>query len=84
MEAPNDASKILEPEEESLRVTARSFWDAVLPYCSTSSPSNEKSREITGKETSQKTIKPTNVNFIAAIIILVLSVLVGFIFVRKS
>ncbi|KAL4333395.1 hypothetical protein GQ457_07G024380 [Hibiscus cannabinus] len=84
MEAPNDASKILEPEEESLRVTARSFWDAVLPYCSTSSPSNEKSREITSKETSQKTIKPSNVNLIAAIIILLLSVLVGFIFVRRS
>ncbi|KAE8659224.1 hypothetical protein F3Y22_tig00116964pilonHSYRG00363 [Hibiscus syriacus] len=35
MEAPNDASKILELEEESVRVTARSFRDVVLPYCST-------------------------------------------------
>ncbi|KAE8666754.1 hypothetical protein F3Y22_tig00112491pilonHSYRG00202 [Hibiscus syriacus] len=84
MEAPNDASKILEPEEESLRVTTRSFWDIVLPYSSTSSSSQKKGGEITGKQTSQKTIKSPNVNFIAAIVILLLSVLVGYIFVRKS
>ncbi|KAE8657018.1 hypothetical protein F3Y22_tig00116997pilonHSYRG00831 [Hibiscus syriacus] len=50
MEAPNDASKIIELEEESVRVTARSFWDVVLPYCSKSSPSQDKSREVTGKD----------------------------------
>ncbi|KAK8580445.1 hypothetical protein V6N13_143539 [Hibiscus sabdariffa] len=84
MEAPEDASKILEPEEESLRVTTTSFWDVVLPYCSTPRSSQEKNREITGKVTSLKTIKSPNVNFIAAIVILLLSVLVGYIFVRKS
>ncbi|KAK8692407.1 hypothetical protein V6N13_075867 [Hibiscus sabdariffa] len=84
MEAPEDASKILEPEEGSLRVTTTSFWDVVLPYSSTSSSSHEKNREITGKVTSQKTIKSPNVNLIAAIVILLLSVLVGYIFVRKS
>ncbi|KAG4200509.1 hypothetical protein ERO13_A05G217800v2 [Gossypium hirsutum] len=84
MEAPNDASKILEPEEEAIRVSTRSFWDVVLPYCSTSSSTQEKNMEITGKENSQKTSKSPSLYFIAAVIILLLSVLVGFVFVRKS
>ncbi|TYJ35347.1 hypothetical protein E1A91_A05G231100v1 [Gossypium mustelinum] len=84
MEAPNDASKILEPEEEAIRVSTRSFWDVVLPYCSTSSSTQEKNVEITGKENSQKTSKSPSLYFIAAVIILLLSVLVGFVFVRKS
>lgn len=84
MEAPNDASKILEPEEEAIRVSTRSFWDVVIPYCSTSSSTQEKNMEITGKENSQKTSKSPSLYFIAAVIILLLSVLVGFVFVRKS
>lgn len=84
MEAPNDASKILEPEEEAIRVSTRSFWDVVLPYCSTSSSTQEKNMEITGKENSQKTSKSPSLYFVAAVIILLLSVLVGFVFVRKS
>lgn len=84
MEAPNDASKILEPEEEAIRVCTRSFWDVVLPYCLTSSSTQEKSIEITGKENSQKTSKSPSLYFIAAVIILLLSVLVGYVFVRKS
>lgn len=84
MEAPNDASKILEPEEEAIRVSTRSFWDVVLPYCSTSSSTQEKNIEITGKENSQKTSKSPSLYFVAAVIILLLSVLVGFVFVRKS
>lgn len=84
MEAPNDASKILEPEEEAIRVSTRSFWDVVIPYCSTSSSTQEKNIEITGKENSQKTSKSPSLYFIAAVIILLLSVLVGFVFVRKS
>lgn len=84
MEAPNDASKILEPEEEAIRVSTRSFWDVVIPYCSTSSSTQEKNMEITGKENSQKTSKSPSLYFVAAVIILLLSVLVGFVFVRKS
>ena len=56
MEAPNDASTILELEEEALRVIARSFWDVVFPYYSAPSSSQEKGREITSTENSQKTI----------------------------
>ncbi|MBA0595627.1 hypothetical protein Gorai_012490 [Gossypium raimondii] len=84
MEAPNDASKILEPEEEAIRVSTRSFWDVVIPYCSTLSSTQEKNIEITGKENSQKTSKSPSLYFVAAVIILLLSVLVGFVFVRKS
>ncbi|MBA0691782.1 hypothetical protein Goari_009393 [Gossypium aridum] len=84
MEAPNDASKILEPEEEAIRVSTRSFWDVVIPYCSTSSSTQEKNIEITGKENSQKTSKSPSLYFVAAVILLLLSVLVGFVFVRKS
>ena len=84
MEAPNDASTILELEEEALRVIARSFWDGVFPYYSAPSSSQEKGREITSTENSQKTIKSPNVNFIAAVFFLLLSVLVGYMLVRKS
>ncbi|XP_022727058.1 protein odr-4 homolog isoform X1 [Durio zibethinus] len=84
MEAPSDASTILEPEEEALRVTTGSFWDVVVPYTSATNSSQEKNREITSTESSQKTINSTNVNFIAAVFFLLLSVLAGYMLVRKS
>ncbi|XVF36540.1 hypothetical protein REPUB_Repub19eG0066500 [Reevesia pubescens] len=82
MEAPNDASSILEPEEEALTVITRSFWDVVVPSAPNSS--QEKSREITNTESKQKTTKSPNVYFIAAVFFLLLSVLVGYMLVRKS
>ncbi|KAK6245814.1 ODR-4-like - like 1 [Theobroma cacao] len=84
METPNDASTILEPEEEALRVITRSFWDVVVPYSSAPSSFEEKSREITSAENSQKPTKSPNVNFIAAVFFLLLSVIVGYMLVRKS
>ncbi|XP_022768519.1 protein odr-4 homolog [Durio zibethinus] len=84
MEVPNDASTILEPEEEALRVITRSFWDVVLPSSSPPSPSQEKGGEITSTENSQKTIKAPYVNFIPAVFVLLLSVLVGYMLVRNS
>ncbi|XWS24016.1 hypothetical protein CRYUN_Cryun28dG0065100 [Craigia yunnanensis] len=83
MEPPNDTSTILEPEEEALTVTTRSLWDVVVPCTSATNSSQEKSREITSTESSQKTIKSSNVNFIAAVFFL-LSVLVGYMLIRKS
>ncbi|XVF64937.1 hypothetical protein PTKIN_Ptkin09bG0206500 [Pterospermum kingtungense] len=84
MEAPKDALTILEPEEEGPGVITRSFWDVALPYSSAPNTSQEKSREITSTENSQKTIKSLNVNFIAAVFFLLLSVLVGYVLVKKS
>ncbi|XP_021284677.1 protein odr-4 homolog [Herrania umbratica] len=84
MEAPNDASTILEPEEEALRVITRSFWDVVVPCSSAPSSSQEKSKEIISAENSQKSIKSPKVNFIAAVFFLLLSVIVGYTLVRKS
>ncbi|XVF39693.1 hypothetical protein PTKIN_Ptkin01aG0053300 [Pterospermum kingtungense] len=83
MEAPNDASTILEPEEEALEVITQSFWDVVVPYTPSTNSSQNKSREITSTESTQKkSIYSTNVNFIAAVFFLLLSVLVGYMLVE--
>ncbi|OMO57524.1 protein odr-4 like protein [Corchorus olitorius] len=82
MEAPDDVSTILEPEEEALRVMTRSFWDVVIPYSSAPSSSLEKGREIISTESSRKDKKSPNVNFIAALFFLLLSVLVGYMLIR--
>ncbi|OMP06686.1 protein odr-4-like protein [Corchorus capsularis] len=82
MEAPDDVSTILEPEEEALRVITRSFWDVVIPYSSAPSSSLEKGREIISTESSRKDKKSHNFNFIAALLFLLLSVLVGYMLIR--
>ncbi|KAI8548492.1 hypothetical protein RHMOL_Rhmol07G0277600 [Rhododendron molle] len=80
MDAPTDPSTILELETESLALTTESFWDVAAPFSLTSSQdcsSSQKTGVATSQENESKSVKPTDFNFMAAILILILSILVG-------
>ncbi|KAE9458828.1 hypothetical protein C3L33_09271, partial [Rhododendron williamsianum] len=80
MDAPTDPSTILELETEPLSLTTESFWDAAAPFSSTSSQdcsSSQKSGIATSQEHERKSVKLTGFNFMAAILISILSILVG-------
>ncbi|XP_024981225.1 protein odr-4 homolog [Cynara cardunculus var. scolymus] len=81
MEAPIDASMILEPEAEStssITLSTGSFWEtAMAPLSSEFRPSsldNSRGDESVAKEQSKKS---SNVSIMAALLVLILSVLVG-------
>ncbi|GLU16037.1 hypothetical protein SLE2022_324870 [Rubroshorea leprosula] len=80
MGAPIDISKILEPEAEAPSTITGSFWDLVAP----SSPSMEKSKENPKVDNGQKAMKSTNINFIAAVFFLLLSIIVGYVLVIRQ
>ncbi|VVA20238.1 PREDICTED: odr-4 [Prunus dulcis] len=87
MEAPTDDSAILEPEIEAPSRVTKSFWDVAVPFSSASRSCLEKSGLDTLRgESSRKSIQSSNVNIIAAVIFLLLSIIVGYvlIFVRRS
>lgn len=80
MDAPTDPSTILELETEPLSLTTESFWDAAAPFSSTSSQdcsSSQKSGIATSQEHERKSVKLTGFNFMATILISILSILVG-------
>ncbi|XP_010244675.1 PREDICTED: protein odr-4 homolog isoform X1 [Nelumbo nucifera] len=81
MEAPTDTSSILEPETEATSLTTKSFWDAVLTRYSTSGSDYDSVRKMesdsAGKEINRESFKLTNFNFVAALVIVLLSILVG-------
>jgi hypothetical protein len=80
MDAPTDASTILEPETDPPALNTKSFWDAAVPFSSTSSQdcsSSQKKGVVTSQENERKSAKPTDFNFKAAVLILILSILVG-------
>lgn len=80
MDAPTDASTILEPEMDPPALNTESFWDAAVPFSSTCSldcSSSQKKGVVTSQENESKSAKPTDFNFKAAVLILILSVLVG-------
>ncbi|KAI4308648.1 hypothetical protein L6164_031704 [Bauhinia variegata] len=84
MKAPTDAWTILEPEKEAASLVSKSFWDVAAPFHSSIQPLEEKSRPA-GGESSRKSVKQGQVNIVSAIIILLLSILVGFgLFVLKG
>ncbi|GLT60557.1 hypothetical protein SLA2020_333190 [Shorea laevis] len=80
MEAPSETSKILEPEAEAPSTITGSFWDLVAP----SSSSMEKSKENPKVDNGQKAIKSTNINFIAAVFFLLLSIIIGYFLVIRQ
>ncbi|KAF5740121.1 protein odr-4 isoform X1 [Tripterygium wilfordii] len=87
MEAPNDASTILEPEGAALSLRAKSFWDVAIPFASSLDLSVQKDNvnaTATFSESSAKAEKSTNINVIAAVFFLFLSLLVGFLLLRRS
>ncbi|XP_020236112.1 protein odr-4 homolog isoform X1 [Cajanus cajan] len=86
MKAPTDVSTILEPEKEVLSFKTKSFWDVAVPSYSEIHVMEGKSKLGGGGESSSsKTVKPGHINVVAAGLILLLSVLVGFVlFVLKG
>ncbi|RDX78580.1 Protein odr-4-like protein, partial [Mucuna pruriens] len=86
MKAPSDVSTILEPEKEVLSFKTKTFWDVAVPSHSEIHLMEEKSKLDRGHESSSgKTVKPGYINVVSACLILLLSVLVGFVlFVLKG
>ncbi|KAL5559902.1 hypothetical protein UlMin_036113 [Ulmus minor] len=84
MEDMFDPSEILEPELQAPVVITKSFWDAAVPLELASNSSEEKNAHETSSRV--KTVGSANINIVAAVIFLLLSILVGYvlIFVRKS
>ncbi|CAI0548431.1 unnamed protein product [Linum tenue] len=88
MQAPTDASTFFQPEVEAPSVISKSFWDVSVAGNSNNS-SSSKSREVddASPESSNRQLRKT-VNFsfsmVAAVLILLMSILLGFVFVRKS
>ncbi|XP_027354016.1 protein odr-4 homolog isoform X1 [Abrus precatorius] len=80
MKAPTDVSTILEPEKELLSFKTKSFWDVAVPSYSEIHLVEDKSKlNGEGKSSSSKAVKPAHINVVAAGLILLLSVLVGFV-----
>ncbi|KAK7282923.1 hypothetical protein RIF29_12046 [Crotalaria pallida] len=79
MKAPTDISTILEPEKEVLSLETKSFWDVTVPVSSKLHLMEDKRKlEGTGNSSS-KSVKPGHINIVPACLILLLSVLVGFV-----
>ncbi|OAY51094.1 protein odr-4 homolog isoform X2 [Manihot esculenta] len=84
MEAPIDALTILQPEVEAPSVTAKSFWDVAVPGHSASSFSVQKIDTSAVVSSSRENIKSINFNILAAVFILLLSIFVGFLLLKRS
>ncbi|XP_049382250.1 uncharacterized protein LOC125846715 [Solanum stenotomum] len=92
LEFPSNSSKILEPEAEAPALvlsTTKSFREVSTPYAllpkSDDSLSNQN-RAATILRSDQKSTNPAGFNFMIAVLVLVVSVVVGFVvfFVRSS
>ncbi|XP_071722414.1 uncharacterized protein [Rutidosis leptorrhynchoides] len=88
MEAPSDASKILEPELEAPSLNIASFWDTLgpsssVPNNSTSSTKKKTETSSRRKEISQTTVGFNITSFTAAVFILLLSALVGYLLTKR-
>ncbi|ESW09660.1 hypothetical protein PHAVU_009G145500 [Phaseolus vulgaris] len=80
MKAPMEVSTILEPEKEVLSFKTKSFFDLAVPSNSEIHLMEDKSKhDGGGKSSSSKSVKPGHINVVAAGLILLLSVLVGFV-----
>ncbi|GAV72025.1 hypothetical protein CFOL_v3_15514 [Cephalotus follicularis] len=84
MEAPSDASKVLEPEVEAPSLITKSFWEVVVPFSYASISSSEKSRTVSTRAESGQATNFTVVGLVAAVFFLILSVIVGFLLVQRS
>ncbi|KAJ7958880.1 protein odr-4-like [Quillaja saponaria] len=79
IEAPTDVSTILEPENDVPSLVTKFFWDVAVPFQSAiHSPSGKSEADRKG-ESSNKSMKSANVNVGVAGLILLLSLLVGFV-----
>ncbi|KAF8024720.1 hypothetical protein BT93_F1791 [Corymbia citriodora subsp. variegata] len=81
MEVLTDSSNILEPERDAPAVVAKGFWEIVAPLHSDSKSLSEKpGADAKSEESSEKSNKQSSFNAVAAILVLLLSVLLGFLF----
>lgn len=69
---------ILEPEKEASAATSISFWDVAVPFGLASQHLDEKGRIEDRGERSSKSSKPLNINVVAAGLVLVLAIMLGF------
>ncbi|XP_012068081.1 protein odr-4 homolog isoform X2 [Jatropha curcas] len=82
--SPTDASVILQPEAEAPLLVPESFWDVAAPGHTVPS-SSEKNRKVdTSVVSSKESITSMNLYIFAAVFFLILSILVGFMLVKKS
>ena len=81
MEAPTDPSTFLEPETEAPTLTTKSFLDVAIPFNSAfSSEYHSQKREIgTREESNQKPTKSADFTMIIAVLLVFLSVFVGWV-----
>lgn len=82
MEAPTDSSTILEPEVEPLALSTKSFWNAAVPFSSTSTSSQDvstskESGTVTSNGNDGKSTKSADFNIKAAVLVLIFAILVG-------
>ncbi|KAK3031950.1 hypothetical protein RJ639_037111 [Escallonia herrerae] len=83
MEAPTDASTILEPETEATTlVVGKSFWDMAVPFFSEFTL--PKSRDETSLVGDKNSVKSTDFNIMAALLILMLSIVVGLVLLVRA
>ncbi|XP_022895026.1 protein odr-4 homolog isoform X2 [Olea europaea var. sylvestris] len=82
MEAPTDASEILEPEYEApplITSTTKSFWDIAAHDSSAAKSDNSVSKRNEGS-THRKSAKSSDLNPMVAVLVVVLSIIVGLVF----
>ncbi|KAJ4823725.1 hypothetical protein Tsubulata_044048 [Turnera subulata] len=85
VQAPSDNSTIIQPEKEAPSLIIKSFWDVAVPQNSVPGISLEASRKVDRNAvTSRESIKSSNFSVFAAVFILFLSILVGFLLIRQS
>ncbi|XP_076910840.1 uncharacterized protein LOC143568609 [Bidens hawaiensis] len=78
MEAPTDTKTILEPEGESVTLSTNSYWETLTPLSTelkTSSLNNHSDDK--GSVSERHLEKSSNVSITAALLVLILSILVG-------
>ncbi|KAM0036643.1 hypothetical protein Hdeb2414_s0014g00428861 [Helianthus debilis subsp. tardiflorus] len=81
MEAPTDTSTILEPEGESVTLSTSSFWESVIPQSPELKLSSLNNSSDDKSSVSRRHLdKSSNVSILGALLVLVLSILVGVIF----
>jgi hypothetical protein len=79
MKAPTEVSTILEPEKEVISFKTKSFWDVAVPFYSEVHLTEDKMKlDSRGESSSDKLVKPGHISVIAAGLILLLSILIGF------
>lgn len=81
MKAPTEISTILEPEKEVISFKSKSFWDVAVPsYSETHLREDKLKLDGRGESSSNKSAKSGQISVVAAGLILLLSILVGFVF----